>query len=248
MAEDDIRQLIKRFTELCDRAQNNYSYTHSRFLNLAEQAVLSSIRPKLDYFLDGGYPRAERRIAVFGNEELTGAPFQSPIECVLIRPAGAKFSEELTHRDYLGALMALGMSREMLGDIVVSGGCGYLFCLDTAARFVVENLTEVRRTAVRCQSGALPEGAASSGEERTVVVASERLDALISAVYKLSREDAKQLCEKGLVYIDSALVQKGGATIQKGSIVSVRGKGRFVYLGSVLTTKKGKLRVRVCVF
>ena len=231
--------LKNRFLELSSRAERTGVPQETRFLTLAEQSELTSLR--VPFTLFGGYDGAERAIAVFGADP----DFSPSIECVRIRPLAKKFSDELTHRDFLGSLMALGITRDVLGDIVVSDNEGYLFCLASIAPYVIENLGEVKRTSVRCEPGELPDTVTDSSEERSIVVASERLDAVVAAVYKLSREDAKYLCEKGLVFIDSRLVQKAGAVIPEGARVSVRGKGRFTYLGLERETKKGKLRVRV---
>ena len=245
MAEDDSRQLIKRFSELAERAEKTSSWQETKFLNMAEQAVLNGLRLPAPYALWGGYEGAERRIAYFGSEALTGYPYEPPTACLCIAPAGAKFADELSHRDFLGSLMALGLARETLGDIVIHENRAYLFCLETVAGFICDNLTEVRRTSVVCAPSSLPESVRTGAEERSVVIASERLDAVIAAVWKLSREEAKALCEKGLVFVNARLIEKGGAQIEEGAVVSVRGRGRFTYLGPERSTKKGKLRVRV---
>ena len=82
----------------------------------------------------------------------------------------------------------------------------------------------------------------------SVVVASERLDAIISAVYLLSRNGGKELIQQGRVFINSRLTQNPSASLAPGALVSVRGKGRFAYEGIELETKKGRLRVRVRVY
>ena len=246
MAEDDLKQLIKRFTELAQRADRTGLPQESRFLSLAEQSLLNTLRLPAPYLLTGGYAEAERRLAVFGiSEEDDGGEYAPPISCVCIAPASQRFADELTHRDFLGSLMALGVTRDVLGDIVVRDNRGYLFCLDSIADYVIESLSEVKRTSVKCAYSELPGGRSAEPESLSLVVASERLDAIISAVYKVSREDAKLLAEKGLVYIDGRLVMKGGAAIREGSLVTVRGRGRFRYLGVDRETKKGKLRVLV---
>lgn len=237
MAEDDIGKLKKRFAELAERAERIGLPQETRFLNMAEQSVLLSMR--LPVFLWGGFEGAERRVAVFGAEETDS------VTCLRISPVGGKFAQELTHRDFLGSLMALGIVRETLGDIVVKDNCGYLFCCASVAPFIEENLTEVKRTGVRCEPCSDPTVKSGEGEVRSVVVASERLDAVIAAVWKLPREEAKALCEKGLVFVDARLAVKAGSTIPEGAAVSVRGKGRFTYLGLERETKKGKLRVAV---
>lgn len=67
--------------------------------------------------LDGGYSEAERRAAVFGGE-------RAPICCLEIAPAAPKFAEELTHRDYLGSLMGLGLLPERTWRHRARGGPG----------------------------------------------------------------------------------------------------------------------------
>lgn len=234
-----IDRLKNRFTELSSRAEKTGTACCTKFLNLAEQSDLYAL--KLPCTLFGGFEGAERRIAVFG----AGCGFVPPIACVRICPASKKFSDELTHRDYLGSLMALGVTREMLGDIIVFEGGAYLFCLETIADFVIENLSEVKRTSVKCERGSPPDTVSGGGSEISLVVPSERLDALIAAVYKLSREDAKAAVEKGLVFVDSRLVTKAGAFLTDGASVTVRGRGRFTFSGTERETKKGRLRVTV---
>ena len=223
MAEDDIELLKKRFSELAARADRTGALTRTRFLNAAEQSLLLSLRLPASVHLTGGYDGAERRAAVFGGGE----------------------PEELGHRDYLGAALARGITRELVGDVIVTEACAYFICMEPAASVLEEGLCEVRRTAVKCERCALPAETASEGEERSIVVASARLDALVAAVWKLPREEAKALCERGLVFVDSRLAAKGGASVPEGANISVRGHGRFKYLGLERETKKGKLRVKV---
>lgn len=250
MAEDDTRKLINRFEELASRADKLGFPQETKFLNLAEQNVLQTRFFPVPYFLFGGYPGAERRIAVFGLEEAQAGEsgYSAPIVCVAIAPAARKFSDELTHRDFLGSLMALGITREVLGDIIIQDNTGYLFCLDSIADYVTENLEEVKHTTVRCARCEPPRAAANEPEPISAVIASERLDAMIAAVYRVSREEARLLIEKGLVYIDGRLAVKPAVTLKEDALVTVRGKGRFRFLGVERETKKQKLRVRVTVY
>lgn len=237
MNDTDITK--NRFSELAARAERTGVPVSTKFLNMAEQSDLIAMKLPAEFF--GGYEGAERRVAVFCADE-DHAP---PIVCVRIYPASKRFSDELTHRDFLGSLMALGVTRETLGDIIVRDNEGYLFCLNSIADFIIENLTEVKRTSVRCEPTDPPDTAGAGGGEISVVVPSERLDAVIAAVYKLSREDAKAFVEKGLVFVDSRLCLKAGAVLKDGSAVTVRGRGRFMFLGVERETKKGKLRVKI---
>ena len=100
----------KRFEELNERAYERGYNTFSDFLNIEEQSVLKSTY--LPCVLFGGYPMAERVVAGFG-DDLNDEKF--PIVCICVKPLMQKFADELSHRDFLGALMNLGIKRELLG-------------------------------------------------------------------------------------------------------------------------------------
>lgn len=248
--DEDIRQLQKRFSELAARANGRGRYTYTQFLTLAEQDVLRKLERQLDapFQWMGGYEAAERRLACFGREEDMGYPPDSPICCVNIAPASKKFAGELGHRDFLGSLMGLGIERRLLGDIQMADGEGYLFCLEEIAPYICDNLLQVARTTVRCAVCEAPEKLSEPPEPTEVVVASQRLDALIAAVWRLSRSEAQGLLEKGMVFIDGRMIESAAHNLKEGDLVSVRHQGRFRYEGALRETKKGRLRVRVRVW
>lgn len=166
MAEDT--QFVKRVTELSSRAARTGIPTQTEFLTLDEQSTLSALRLPAPAQLFGGYANAERRIAIFGGE----ASEAETVAVVRIAPASKRFSETLTHRDFLGALMASGVRREVLGDIVLEDNEGYLFCLPSIAQYLCDALTEVRRTPVRCTLSEPPQKAAELPPPTGVVIAS----------------------------------------------------------------------------
>jgi len=88
----------------------------------------------------------------------------------------------------------------------------------------------------------------SEPTEKEVLVSSERVDAVVSAVYNLSRSDSKELFDQKKIFIDSKSVISPSAALKEGNVVSVRGKGRFKYFGVVRQTKKGKIAVSVAVY
>ena len=102
------------------------------------------------YQLGGGYQDAERVMLRFGGEELMGYEEEFPISCLKVSPVSAKFADVLTHRDYLGALMNLGIERDRLGDILIAGNEAFIFCTSSMADFITENLVKVKHTSVSC--------------------------------------------------------------------------------------------------
>ena len=142
---EEERQWRNRFSELAERAYARGRYEFTDFLSLAEVQYLYSAEKELAYAgvaLWGGYEGAERQIAGFGNCAYEAA---FPVCCLKITPTNAKFAEEFTHRDYLGALVNLGLERSTLGDILPVRGAAYVYCLSKVAPFIAENLKRIRR-------------------------------------------------------------------------------------------------------
>lgn len=240
--QDELDLTKKRLEELSARAYAQGRYMSSEFLTLAEQDVLSRLRLPAPLTLHGGFDGAERRIALFGDAELCGYEADPPLCFVSVRPSAPKFADALSHRDFLGALMSLGVRRSVLGDIVVSGSAACIICLDSIAPFICEELTKVRHTSVVCAvADEMPELLVREPEETEINIASERLDAVVAAVYKLSRGESANLFAGKKVYVDGVMQENGGRDAQAGTIISVRGTGRFAYCGAVRETRKGRL-------
>ena len=230
----------KRFEELYNRAYERGYCTFSHFLNLEEQSELKNTY--LPCVLFGGYDMSERVVAGFG-EDVKEENF--PIKCICAKPAMQKFADELSHRDFLGALMNLGIKRELIGDIVIENNCGYIFCLDSISNYICENLDRVRHTSVKTEESALPEITKKEIEPIQIFAASKRLDVLVSAIYNLSRNDALKLIKAEKVFVNSRLTLSSSHILNDGDIVSVRGFGRFEFVSELKTTKKGRLVLEV---
>lgn len=245
---DELQILKNRFKELSNRSQNRGIYLYSDFLNLYEQTVLYD-EIKYGYTLFGGFPDAERKIACFGDENDFGYPPSPPVVILCIEPLSAKFSDDLTHRDFLGSLIGLGIKRETLGDIIITDNKGYLFCLETIAQYIIDNLTKVRRTSVSCSiCSELPESALPQPKEKVIIVSSLRLDGAIASVYDLSRSKSSALVEGEKVFINGKLTKSTSKNVEMGDTVSVRGYGRFRYVGILGDTRKGRIRIKCEVY
>lgn len=240
--ENELELLKKRLAELSRRAYERGIQTASDFLSPGEQAEAARLRLPEPAVFEGGYPEAERRLALFGGGE-------APIACLEIAPTAPKFAGELAHRDYLGSLMALGLRRGLLGDIVLAEGRAYAFCLESAARMIERELTQVRRATVRVtRSEALPEGLAAPPEEIAVAAASERLDALVAAAFRLSRAESARYFEAERVFVNGLPARSASSKPEPGDIVSVRGLGRFRYEGALGETRRGRLKVGLRIY
>ncbi len=245
MTEDE-KMLKNRFTELYMRSESHYIHTKTDFFTMAEQDTL--LKMGIPCGFDGGFEGAERRLAHFGNEEDIGYPYESPICCISISPIMQKFADEFTHRDILGSVMSLGIERKSTGDILIIDNVAYLFCLRDISQHVIENLTSVRHTTVKCSICTPPKRLVLPPEPTAYIVSSERLDAIIAAIYKFGRAAAKDLFSAERVYINSHLSKSPEATPAEGDVISVRGCGRFIYEGVNKQTKKGRLCIMARVY
>lgn len=239
----------KRFQELADRSNGKGYAIYSDFLGLAEISELSVMRFSVPTTLWGGYDDAERCVACFGDREYFTDNSDYPIDCICIKPVNQKFADNLTHRDFLGSLMGLGIRREVIGDIIISDNCGYLFCLDTITDYIIRNLTQVRHTTVECNvTERIPQNALPQPENSEIIVSSERLDVIVATIYKMSRSQVLPLFHTEKVFVNGAVKTSPSVIIKNGDKVSVRGFGRFIYKGVLRHTKKERLVISVDVF
>ena len=239
----------KRFEELSQRANERGYTVFSDFLGLSEISEFCAMCFSVSATLWGGYEDAERCVACFGDRDYFTDNTDYPIKCILISPVNQKFADSLSHRDFLGSLMGLGIRREVLGDIIINENCGYLFCLENIADYIIENLTHVRHTTVKCEiTEEIPVGVLPQPENREIIVSSERLDVIISAIYKMSRSQVLPIFHTEKVFVNGAVKTSPSATINISDKISVRGFGRFIYKGVLRTTKKDRLVISVDVF
>jgi len=184
-AENEL--LKKRFLELASKSYNSGIFTFTDFLGLAEQSAFSEIKKELrgiHYEAFGGAEGAERVIIRFGSEEELGYSLPFPISIIKAEPISQKYADKLTHRDFLGAILNLGIERDTLGDIVIIDNVGYIFALEDIATYIAENLTKVRRTDMKVEvTTELPDGQLYRTERKTVQANGERLDAIVAKVF-----------------------------------------------------------------
>ena len=145
------QQFQKRIRELEEISFRNSQYLFTGFLNEAEYAdVLSLGEPACGMRAWGGHEAAERVMVRFGDPESFGYEEPFPIRILKAAPLMEKYADALTHRDFLGALLHLGIERRVIGDILLDGVTAYIFCDAKMADFLTENLTRVKHTDIRC--------------------------------------------------------------------------------------------------
>lgn len=248
MGPDKEREFFqKRMHDLSDRANRQQTYTCSNFLTPLEQDLLLSSRDSFfPFYLNGGSDAAIRKIVVFGNESLFGYSFDDPIRVLQILPKSERFTEELTHRDYLGSLMALGIDRSLTGDILVREKEAYVYVLESIIPFLCENLICVKHTPVICQeSDANIPQLELKYETLTGNIASERLDLLVAFLTGNKRDAAKNLLSSQKVFLNGYLKESPGQKVDPGDEITIRGYGKFIYDGIRGESRKGRLFISI---
>ncbi len=250
--EKEVQQFKNRLRDLAEKSFAQNMFTFTAFLDLSEQDAFWQLEPELryaGYTVFGGCEDADRKMIRFGNVEELGYEVAFPIACIHICPLVAKFADKLSHRDFLGALMNLGIERSTIGDIKVGDRQAYLFCQDTIADYICQNLEQIKHTHVKCCiTESYEEVVAEEPECKVIQVNSVRVDAVIAKVYNKSRGDCLELFRAGKIFVNGRLCENNSRLLKAGETVNARGYGKFVYKGEPRETRKGKLCVEVAVY
>lgn len=242
----------KRLEELANRSYANQQYLFTGFLSAAELDIYYQMEHELSYasaVLFGGTNDCERVMLRFGSEALCGYEESFPIACVAIVPLLEKFGEVLSHRDYLGALMNLGIERSTLGDIIIEGKHAFLFCTEQMEPYILENLDKIKHTNVQCSlAKEIPKSTVVQVERKIVQVGAMRADSIIAKVYHLSRSESLNLFRAKKVFVNGRQTENNCGSLKPEDKVTVRGYGRFCCVNIVGESKKGKLNVEVDVY
>lgn len=232
---------LKRYEELADRARQSGIYTYSSFHSRETASLAFEAASEKEVRLWGGTDNSERVVARFGDEEEIGYSEDFPICILCVKPKQAKYSDVLTHRDFLGAILNLGIERDMVGDILVHDNSAYFFVLEKLSDVICSDLDRVKHTAVSCEVvEEVPEDCLPKLSEDHITVSSPRMDAILAKVYHMSREDAKALFDDEKVTLNGRLCKNPETLLKENTTVSVRGYGKLEYHGEEYTTKKGK--------
>ena len=190
----------------------------------------------------GGYQEAERTLLCLYPDYQEVEPEDFPLETLTFT---YRESDSLSHRDFLGSFMALGVERDVIGDILVGKGRCVAFVRREMADYFAMNLRKIGRVGVKVTVGPT-EDLPLEREFKTIsgVVASERLDCLVGLVCRVSREKAAGMITAGLVLVNHREVLSGSQRVSEGDLLSVRKVGKFIIDRLGPQTAKGRLSVQ----
>ena len=241
-----------RLRELALRAARTGRPVFTGFLNMRELAVFATIKNEPDLagaVVFGGADDCERCMIGFGTDPENACAEGFPINVIRIAPVMAKYADDLNHRDFLGSLVGLGIEREKTGDIRIADNIAYVFVCSDIADYICDNLEYVRHTHVKAEVvDVLPDDMKPVFERKRVNISSNRIDAIISRLYNISREQSLKLVSEERVFVNGAIITSNSRTLKEGDIVSVRGFGKWVFVGESGKTRKDRLCVEVDVY
>lgn len=247
--QDEI--LLAQLRDMMQRAGRG-TWSCSHFLTPREARLAQNLvaREGQDAFcvLAGGYDEAERVKAFVFPEYMSEPEYYTAVieqEICLLSLRGGGFCT-LTHRDYLGALLALGIERHVLGDLVVLDDCrAVLFCSVDIASFICTELVRVGKDGIKVQRLAPDAPIEIPRRYKSVsdTVASARFDCIAAALAGLSREKAQMLIRAGECTVDYEPCDKCDKIIEPPCVISLRGYGKFRVDDVSTQTKKGRLRM-----
>ncbi len=242
----DEKLLIARAADTAALCERQYAIKAMGFLSPAEAAVIAKNMPSANVkrFFFGGYPEAERKLFVAlpeYAEESDAEDFIAVLE-ITGREIGS-----LSHRDYLGSLLGLGIRREKIGDILVYEDKAIAFALEDIADYIILNLDKIGRHGVKIRKMGISEVEIPKRRIETinVTVASMRLDCIVAAALRLSRTKVLELLASGRVSLNWIECKNPSAAVKEGDTLSIRGAGRFRVGEETRETKKGRLAVKI---
>ena len=245
--DGDQRLLLARVLDQQQRADQRGVPTHTGFLSPAEQAVsadlLMAAAPRQGV-LFGGYPEAERKLWAFLPDWLEEETWQESEDCPLCAlEAKVSGMASLTHRDYLGSLMGLGLTREKIGDILITETGAQVLVLRETLPILLAQWEKAGRYPVKLREIPLSDLSPARGEVKKIrdTVATLRLDAVLASGFSISRSRAADLIRGGRVMVNHRPCEKADKILEEGDTLSCRGLGKCVLTEVGGTSKRGRI-------
>ena len=244
---DDMKLLLSKADDAVTISENKYMVKTVGFLTPAERVFIEKnckrpIDGRIVFF--GGYDEAERTLMMVIPEYIDDEEAKTEVSALLIK---ARNLREMSHRDFLGSLMGLGIKREMVGDILVFEDKCIIFVRTEIQEYIISNLGKIGRNGIEIQ-GCMPEEIEipkRKTEQIDGTVAGVRLDSVLAVALKTSRSRCAEIIQGGLVSLNWEETENVSKNLSEGDIISVRGKGRFRVSRIGGLTKKGRYSISV---
>lgn len=245
MTEYDEKAFTARISDMTELSQRR-GMMFSHFLNERQQYIAKSELKRLgyeNYCFFGGINNAERKMLCVFSEYFRPETSDFPMSCITFK---YKSAYKLSHRDFLGALTALNIKRETIGDIIIGNGLAQVFAADSVKDTILYEIRKIGSVGVTITSDEPPQlDKSSSYREINGTVASMRLDCILSLSLGIGRSQAALAAVSGAVEVNYRSADTGKMIMKEKDVFSVRGHGKFRIETVSGVSKKGRIHVNV---
>ena len=250
----DDKLILARVLDKIELCKTRNKIESTDFLNLAEQDLVDKFLKRIkfmNYYFFGGPEETERKVLIIYPEKLTeemARKNHTKIMTVIKISLPIALEEQYDHRRYLGAIMKLGIGREKIGDISVKRNGAELIVKNEVQNFLVQNLGELTRFSsaeIEVDSIENFQQIEANKIELTEIIASLRLDNIVSSLARTSRNKAVEYLEQERVLLNFKVEKKSSKQVKVGDIITIRGKGRFEFKEISGNTRRGRFIIKV---
>lgn len=255
-ANEDDRLLVSKLLDKIEFVQKKNTIENTDFLDMHQKSTLEKVLKTLNYknyVIYGGYENSERAViiiypekleAVFENNNFDYNNIVQTIRIILPNEMRGKYS----HRDYLGAIIKVGVKREKVGDILTSIDGADIIVNKEISKYLETSLAELTRFSksnINIQKIDELNIEPPKTEMLNIIIPSMRMDSIVSEIIKTSRSKAIEIINEDRVFINGELATKNSKILKENDTVTIRGKGRFKIRNILSSTKRGNLILEV---
>lgn len=244
----EIKSVMIKNISKVEGVLENYDIRSTDFLDPFQRKILINIIRGIDgisFHEEGGASDAERKLIQIYPDYFEKSDTLEAIQPLKVE-GSFKFNS-VSHRDYLGSLLGLGITKEKIGDIYVHEDCAYIIADKKISEYIFFNLTKISKESVRLKKINISQIIKNEEKykEKIVTISSLRADNIIAEIFNLSRAKAQNLISSERLKIDFEPILSNSKEIKEGSLISLRGYGRAIFLEVLNETRKGKIRAKI---
>ena len=248
------RLLAAKILDKLEFTKTKNKIQYSDFLNLNEQELAMKLLKKVDrenYYFFGGKDNTERKILIIYPEKLTeemSRKNDDKIISIIRIKLPTELEGQYDHRTYLGSCIKIGIEREKIGDILVEKTGADIIAKTEVIDFLYQNLSSLTRfksSEISIENISEIKDVEVAKVEISAIVASIRLDNIVSTLAKTSRSKAQEILKQERVFLNHQVETKSSKEVKVGDIITIRGKGRFEFKEIVGNTRKGRYVIKI---
>ncbi len=250
--DSEYKLLVAKVIDKYEFCKTRNKITYTDFLDISEIGLVKKmlIEEKVNnWIIYGGRENADRNIVIFYPEKfslsMVEKNYSKILEVIRIKlPNNISYE----HREFLSGIMKLGIKREKFGDILVTKSGADIISLCEVSNYLLEglkDLTRFKKSIITIENINNIEKIENQFENLNIIVSSMRLDNFVSELVKCSRTKASEIIEEGRVFLNSINEFKDSKKIEINDIITIRGKGKFIFDGIEKETKSGKFLVNI---